>query len=173
MQQALQILSDEHKNILKVIDALLNECNKLEAGKPINTQFFTKVIEFVRSYADNFHHAKEEDILFKELDTTKMHCNPIPQMLHEHELGRNTIAMLEQGLQNQDKDKIVENAKEYASLLQQHIKKEDNILFPMADDALNEQTNKEILQQYEQAEEKLKDTKNKQLAFLKELENHD
>ena len=33
MNNVTQILSDEHQNILKVIDAVLNECNELEIGK--------------------------------------------------------------------------------------------------------------------------------------------
>ncbi|MDP3026300.1 MAG: hypothetical protein Q8N63_01225, partial [Nanoarchaeota archaeon] len=78
MEKPIQILIDEHKNILKVIQALENECDSLESGKKIDKIFFEKSINFIRTYADKFHHAKEEDILFVELcsDEVKMHCNP-------------------------------------------------------------------------------------------------
>ena len=66
MKTALQMLSNEHQNILKVVDALLKECNTLELDKPINNDFFLKSIDFIKNYADKFHHAKEEDILFQE-----------------------------------------------------------------------------------------------------------
>lgn len=33
MKTPTEILSDEHKNILKVISALVNECDALESGK--------------------------------------------------------------------------------------------------------------------------------------------
>ena len=68
MQTALQLLSAEHQNILKVIDAALKECRELESGKETNVGFFRKFVDFFRNYADKFHHAKEEDILFVELN---------------------------------------------------------------------------------------------------------
>ena len=41
---------------------LSEECDSLEE-KAIDRDFFERVIDFIRNYADRFHHAKEEDIL--------------------------------------------------------------------------------------------------------------
>lgn len=78
MSKTTKILNEEHQNILKVIEALSNECDSLEAGKEINSSFFKRAIKFIRNYADKVHHAKEEDILFIKLcdDGVEMHCNP-------------------------------------------------------------------------------------------------
>ena len=37
-------------------------------------------IEFIHEFADDFHHAKEEDILFRYLGVlgVLIHCNPTP-----------------------------------------------------------------------------------------------
>ena len=96
MKPALTILSDEHQNILTVIDALFEECHRIDDGNPINEIFFMGAIGFIRNYADRFHHAKEEDILFVELnkDEVQMHCNPVQQMLYEHEIGRDFVTAL-------------------------------------------------------------------------------
>ena len=171
METALRILSDEHQNILKVIDALLKECDSLQSGKKIDKGFFNKTIEFVRGYADKFHHAKEEDILFVELskDEIQMRCNPIQQMLHEHDLGRDFIKELEKGIEDNNKDKIIENARGYAQLLQEHIFKEDNILYPMADEALNKNAKNGMLKRFKQVEQRLIKEKEKHMLFLKEL----
>ena len=170
METALSILSDEHQNILKVIDALLTECDGLESGKALDTEFFTKAIAFVREYADRFHHAKEEDVLFVELgkDDVHMHCDPLQQMRHEHELGRNFITALEKGVAENNKDKILENAKGYAQLLKEHIFKEDNVLFPMADTALHQNSKDNILEKFKQIDQDK--NQEKHLLFLKELE---
>ena len=56
------ILSEEHKHILSVIDALSKERKNLESGKELDKDFFSKAIDFIKNYADKFHHAKEEDI---------------------------------------------------------------------------------------------------------------
>src|SRR3989338_3103473 len=123
MKTALQILSEEHQNILKVIDALMKECDSLKSVDKIDKVFLKKIIDFIKGYADKFHHAKEEDILFVELckDEMQMHCNPTQQMLHEHDLGRNFIKELKKGIEIDNKDKIIENARGYAYLLKDHI----------------------------------------------------
>ena len=174
MEKPIQILSDEHQNILKTIDVLLEECNILESGKEIDKAFFEKAIDFIRNYADKFHHAKEEDILFVELnkDDVEMPCNPIEQMLYEHDQGRDFVKGFEQGLEENDKDKIIENVRGYSYLLQDHINKEDNILYPMADEALNQKIQESILEKFIQAEHKRfsKGIKEKYLSIVKEFE---
>ena len=169
-----QILSDEHKNILKVIEALNREIDAIESGKNIDKAFFEKVIDFIRNYADKFHHAKEEDILFKEFckKAEEMHCNPVEQMLHEHDLGREFVKGMEKGLNENNKQKIINNAKGYIQLLNEHIFKEDNILYPMADKALNDNIQKSVLSKFKQAEIKRfkKGVKEKYIALAKEFE---
>lgn len=173
MDITLKMLSDEHQNILKVIDALLEKCASLEAEKEIDRDFFKKTVDFVRGYADKFHHAKEEDILFKEFNVAAekgcAHCNPVEQMLVEHNLGRNFIKELEKGLEENDKNKIISGARGYAQLLQEHIFKEDNILYPMADEALDQDTKEEMLKKFKEAEQKLIKEKEKHLSFLESL----
>jgi len=155
MKKTTTILSDEHKNILKVIGAVLKQCEEIEAGKEIDKDFFAKAVDFIRNYADKFHHAKEEDILFVELnkDGVLEHCNPIGQMLHEHDLGRGFVKGLSESVEKGDKAEAVKNARGYCELLQEHIFKEDNILYPMADEALKEDAQKEIAEKFAQISE--------------------
>lgn len=170
---ATQILSEEHQNILKVIAAIEKECEKLDSGQKIDEDFFTRSIDFIRNYADKFHHAKEEDILFKEFckDTSKVHCNPVDQMLHEHNVGREFVKGMEKNIKNKDKKKLAENARGYARLLQEHIFKEDNILYPMTDEAIDEKRQKSMLKQFDEAEKKFsKGTKEKYVKLAKEFE---
>ncbi|MDP1760461.1 MAG: hemerythrin domain-containing protein [Candidatus Woesebacteria bacterium] len=173
MKTALQILSDEHKNILEVISSLLKECDSIESGSTIDKNFFKKAIDFIRGYADKFHHAKEEDILFKEFNKLAeegcVHCNPTQQMLLEHDLGRNFIKELEKGVEENNGEKVIKNARGYAHLLQDHIFKEDNILYPMADESLSPSVKNDILNQFKQVERELNREKDKNLLFLKEL----
>src|SRR3989344_1391468 len=111
METPTSVLSAEHVHILKVVHALVKECDAIGAGKKIDKEFFGKAIDFIRNYADKFHHAKEEEILFVELckPTTQMHCNPTEQMLHEHELGRKFVKGLGEALSKNNREKIIEN----------------------------------------------------------------
>ena len=170
MQNILKPLCDEHQNILKMIEALLKECAALEDSGKINAAFFQNAIDFVRNYADKFHHAKEEDILFAELckDTVKMHCNPVRQMLYEHNLGRDFIKRLEEALMRQDKNEIIINARGYTDLLREHIYKEDNILYPMADETLSAEIQRQISDKFQQIEQKFAPQNKKYLSFINE-----
>ena len=152
MKNITKILSDEHQNILKVIELMLSECDSLEKGKELDRNFFERAIEFIRNYADTFHHAKEEDILFKVMldNTDGMHCNPIPVMLHEHDQGRNFVSSMVIGLESNDTKLLIENARGYGFLLMDHIYKEDNILYPMAEEALSEELKERVLQLYDE-----------------------
>ena len=173
-EKPTKMLMEEHQNILKVIGALVKECDAIEAGAEVDKDFFEKSIDFIRNYADKFHHAKEEDILFVELckDTIEMRCDPTQQMLHEHDMGRNFVKAMEEGVQENDKEKVLQNARGYAHLLQDHIYKEDNILYPMADEALSQQMQESMLEKFKEAErEKFGDgVKEKYLSLAKELE---
>src|SRR3989344_3349948 len=170
-----KILADEHQNILKVIDSLNNECDAIESGKEINKEFLTKAIDFIRNYADKFHHAKEEDILFKEFvkkteeNDGCIHCNPVEQMLVEHDEGRNFVKQMEQGVKENNKEKAIEGTRGYTRLLQEHIFKEDNILYPMADEALDKKVQDNMLKKFKKIEKERSKDKEKYEKFAKSL----
>ena len=167
------VLSDEHVHILKVVNALVRECDVLRAEKLIDKVFFSKAVDFIRNFADKFHHVKEEDILFVELckDTVDMHCNPTEQMRYEHELGRGFVKAIEQSVSENNVAKVIDNSISYANLLQEHIFKEDNILFPMANEALSESAQASIAEAFKKAEQKFASgEKEKYLAIAEEFE---
>ena len=167
MTKILNILYDEHQAILKVIKALLRECEE----DRLNRKFFADAIDFIRNYADKIHHAKEEAILFKELckPGVLMHCNPIEQMLYEHEMGRNFVKGMVEGLKENNKEKIIDGANGYANLLREHISKEDDILYPMAEESLDQKTKKQILSKFKEADHSKKNEINKYALFANKL----
>ena len=105
-----KILYREHEFILKVVKALEFEVGEINR-KEIDVVFFEKVVDFIRNYADKLHHAKEEDILFKEFNVCAedggVHCNPVGQMLHEHDDGRGFVKMIEIGLKQNDSKRLL------------------------------------------------------------------
>ena len=167
-----KILSKEHENILKVVSALEFKIEQLK-DKDIDPTFFKKVIDFIRNYADKFHHAKEEDILFKEFNKCAeegcVHCNPVEQMLIEHDEGRRNVKLMESGLNEKNKSKLIEGANGYIELIREHIFKEDNILYPMVDEALSTEVKKTMLEIFK----KISSTKKKEVGrferFVKEV----
>jgi hemerythrin-like domain-containing protein len=105
----------------------------------------SKLIDFIRTFADGCHHAKEEDLLFVRLGERGFPTQggPVAVMLHEHELGRAHVAAVADGLEaaaagdEVAREAVAKHLAGYADLLRHHIFKEDNVLFPMADQALS------------------------------------
>jgi hemerythrin-like domain-containing protein len=169
-----KILIEEHENILKVVEALKVGCDLIEKDKKVDKDFFEKVIDFIKNYADKFHHAKEEDILFKEFSRAaekgEAHCNPVEQMLHEHDIGRSFVKGMKQALKENDKEKLVKNAEGYAGLICEHIFKENKILYPMADEVLSKEVQKKMLDEFEEIGKKKIVEKKKYLGFVAGLD---
>lgn len=154
-------LKEEHQAIklmLKILEAI---SLKLEKGKKVDSDHLDKILDFIRLFADRCHHAKEEDSLFIAMEKAGIpkEAGPIGMMLEEHQLGRDYVKAMGQAVAEYKKgekgasEDIVENSRGYISLLDQHIDKEDNILYFMADAHLSERVQKELLGQFEKIEE--------------------
>lgn len=157
-----QVMKDEHQLILRMIALVEQNAALMEAGKFRNWQFFLDAVDFIRNYADRFHHAKEEDVLFVALIKNGMpeKQSPIEAMHMEHEQGRALVRDIEEAAQKAFDGEpgqipiIAKNANAYAELLRGHIDKEDNILYPLAERVLPEDVRPEMLLAYQHAQEK-------------------
>lgn len=157
-----QVMVDEHKLILRMIALVEKNTELLEQGKFRNWQFYLDAVDFIRNYADRFHHAKEEDVLFIELIKNGMpeKQSPIEAMHMEHDQGRAYVRAVEEAAQKAIDGEtgqaviITDNARGYAALLRGHIEKEDDILYPLAERVLPEEVRSRMLTAYESAEAK-------------------
>lgn len=153
-----QKLMDEHKLILEYIRLIQTLLRTEDLNKRDNfiSNSGSRIIDFIQNFADRYHHAKEENILFKYMGKPRVlsHCNPLPQMLYEHSQGRESVAGMIQSLNDKDFTLFCENALAYAILLEQHIYKEDNILYSMAEEGLTLADKEAIHEEYKAAEKK-------------------
>ena len=154
-----QVLKEEHTLILQALDALEKKITLIEGGAAPEPAYFQKAVEFLRTFADGCHHGKEENLLFKTMVNRgfPLHGGPIAVMLSEHDAGRAFIRGIAEGAANVGTDpravkQIVENGRGYIGLLRAHIHKENNILFPMADNVLSEEDQAELEKAFERFE---------------------
>ena len=158
--QATDILSSEHRVIERMIAALETAADRLDAGQPVRAAFFIDCARFIREYADGYHHAKEEGVLFEVLARNGMptDAGPIGVMLYEHERGRELTRGLREAAErlaagDPDADAaVVDQARAYGELLAQHIHKEDVILFPMAAQTILPGEQDELLEAFARVE---------------------
>jgi len=160
-QDITQKLKDEHQLILRMLALLEQAALRTEAGAFSDYRFYLDGVDFIRNFADRFHHAKEEDILFEALIENGMPRanSPVAAMLMEHDQGRAFVRGMEEaatralaGEPGQDGE-IVSNARGYLELLREHISKEDEILYPLAERVLPAERREAIVQGYRKAEE--------------------
>ncbi len=156
---ATQFLKDEHKVIKLVMDVLERICGRLIAGESVDSEHLEKIVDCIRVFADHSHHAKEEDLLFPEMEKAGIprQGGPIGVMLSEHDEGRGYVKGMLEGIERYKKDgggvdQIVKNAQQYMQLLRQHIDKEDQILYMMADQRLSLEAQKKLLNDFQRME---------------------
>lgn len=174
-----EILMEEHKAILRLLEVLRKISAKLQNGSSVNVEALEKAVDFIRTFSDKCHHAKEEYVLFKFMEERGMprYGGPIGVMLMEHDQGRNYVSKMAEAVEEikNGKDagkKYAENALNFADLLSQHIHKEDNILYPMSEQMMEEGDEEKLLEEFEQSEkERVGDgVHDKYLKILEELE---
>jgi hemerythrin-like domain-containing protein len=158
-EKATELLSDEHR----VIERVLSVLEKLAAA-PVEGRLdsWKQALDFISHFADGCHHLKEEKILFPAMEERGIPRDggPIGMMLMEHEEGRGyvrsmlgAIALVE--TKNEAaKEILIDKAKAYLRLLKEHIQKEDEILFRIADDVISPDEQKELLRSFEEHEVK-------------------
>ena len=158
--QATELLMEEHEVIVRVLNAMEKATRRLEAGEPVNPDFYIKSAEFIKGFADGCHHKKEEGVLFPALVVAGLpkESGPLAVMLAEHEEGRQLTRSMRQAAENLQggdasaKDEIIKNASGYIRLLRLHIQKENNILFPMADKIVPVEKQPQIEEEFEHIE---------------------
>jgi hemerythrin-like domain-containing protein len=143
--EAIAMLVKEHDSILKMIKITQTILNTTDV-KTVKIDHVDQIIDFIINFADKYHHLKEEDVLFMEMEKHGMstESGPIAVMLSEHDKGRAYIKQALEGVakfksgDNKAYDEIRVNLLNYCELLVNHIAKENNVLYPMAQRILPE-----------------------------------
>ena len=152
-----ETLMHEHEIILMVLDAAEREVRRMQETDAVRTERLEQMVDFFRNFADRCHHAKEEKLLFQAMAQRGIPVagGPIGVMLAEHDQGRAYVRTIaEEGARYAagdlaDSKPLVEAVKGYVTLLRQHIFKEDQILYPMAEQVLPVEAQHNLAQAFE------------------------
>jgi hemerythrin-like domain-containing protein len=144
MNKCVDLMMQEHELIVEVLASLKVMADKLAAGAEVARQDVADFGRFFRDFADKCHHGKEEDRLFVKMVEVgfPQEGGPIAVMLAEHDAGRQEVRGLlaigsgSGALSRAEIARIVQYASEFVPLLYAHIQKENNILYPMAQNAI-------------------------------------
>ncbi len=149
---AVSILSGEHRVILQLLDVLQRLATITRDCGKIPEAHARQVLEVLRTFADVCHHGKEEEILFPALEALVPGFGPTQVMRAEHVDGRIHIKAMGAAVESQQAAAYVQHAQAYVDLLRQHINKEDQILFRMAQSMLSPAQDAALIAEFRRAE---------------------
>lgn len=142
--EATRSLREEHQVILQVLECFESVLRDGRESQCVKREAFEPFVLFFRRFADQCHHAKEEDKLFPVLERNGIprEGGPIGVMLQEHVDGRAHVAAVAEHLDAADRgdtaatETVLRHGEAYLELLRGHIDKEEQCLFEMADQAV-------------------------------------
>jgi hemerythrin-like domain-containing protein len=157
---ALDDLTQEHRLIERMIAALEGAAVALRRGAAVSPEALAGAIEFVRGFADGCHHGKEEHLLFPVLAAKHkmLKDGPVKVLTAEHEVGRKLMRDLERAVvRMRDGDAAAGEAaakaiETYARMLRKHIAKEEQILFPVAEQVIAPAEAAQLAEQFDEHE---------------------
>ena len=158
-----EILTREHSLILQALESLSQAQKQIEKNRSLPRDYFEKALVFLREFADQFHHFKEEYLMFGLLALKKGGAfdGPIGSLRYQHERCRACIDAISNSLDGYCSGdgiattKLLENLAAYISLLRRHIHEEDHTFFPMANKELSIEEEDILLMQFKKEDEKM------------------
>lgn len=138
---AIDELIAEHEAVRLTLQILKKIGQHIEeSGQIPDTRHVEQLFDFFTTFVDRCHHGKEEELLFPALESVGIsrQGGPVGVMLEEHQQGRELVAKMKNELarytqgDNRAAPAFKKYADAYIGLLNFHIEKENNVLFPMA-----------------------------------------
>ncbi len=145
---ATTVLVDEHKVIKRAIDILVNA---VKSGVQ-DEKLYLDLARFFSEYADAIHHGKEENILFEYLkEHAPEHVLEIVKELeNDHVRGRELVGKIRENAS--DVNAMKDYALAYASMLRDHIMKEDEGLFAAMHPYLPREEEEKMMEEFRKAD---------------------
>jgi len=132
-------LRRDHELIEKVIKDMQSTIQLLNDKKQIPESILFPVINFSNFFTDVCHHTKEEKSLFPALEQAVLPTNmgPIAMMLMDHhrsqEIGNEMEKSAKEYLSSGNSKKLITDMQLYVDHITEHLWKENNKLFMMAE----------------------------------------
>ena len=146
----------DHRDISLTLNILEKICNLLKTNEEVDLVDITRLIYFVKIFADECHHGKEEKLLFPAIKevAVRRHRDLIEELLTEHVKLRDLIKSMQDAVLGESVriDTFVQSCIVYINLLRDHIEKENYGLLPICDASLSKKKQDELLKKFETLE---------------------
>lgn len=152
MPVVTEILKDEHRILERMLRVFERHLQSLEKGGGPPSEVFKNMLHFFRTYAHGCHQRKEETLLFPKLVERGFawDVGPIGAMLADHDLSYNELGGCAEGIRlytvgdRRGREVLLRHGRRFITVLRDHIRTEEAVLFVMADSHFTERDQEEL-----------------------------
>jgi hemerythrin-like domain-containing protein len=157
---ATEILKHEHQVINMVLGSARREVLSIQESNKVNAVKIEKIVDFCKNFIERCHHAKEEGYLMVKMQERGLPSDkePVLVMSLEHKEGQGMVQAIAAALPQAKTGEssaiasVSLNLRAYIGLLLDHIDRENNVFFPLADRLFTPDDQRELLLAFERHE---------------------
>lgn len=139
-------MKEEHSQIKQLLKCMQHASIALMNNEPFHKDDWKTMLDFIQSYVEDYHHRKEESLIFTKIPNTAENQSVLQDVLEEHDRTRYHVRMLKDALQrfkpdHRDEDRlyVITHAMAYVDNMQRHIDHEDFLIFPLIQNQMQEE----------------------------------
>ncbi len=168
----------EHRTIERMLKVIAGERQRMIKTGHVDYGAVRIGVDFFNTYIDEFHHGKEENILFRELDKKPLSQEDrivMGELMDEHNRARNIVQMLEKVVRYREQAYVTLNdITNYIEMLlilyPAHIEKEDKLFFIHSLRYLSDKEQASMLEQLREFDRNF--TQDRYTELVKDLEQY-
>ena len=149
--EALQIIQEEHRKLWRVAATINLVADEIDEGGKVDEAFFNAVFDYIESFIDTSHHAKEDGYLFRlvRLRSDRAEAT-LGRLEAEHRNGPLLLNQLRARLtaaavNREDIAGFTTALREYTNGIKNHVGHEEREIIPLAREVLTEADWSEIV----------------------------
>lgn len=153
-------LRSEHVGVSRMLAIMEAMAARLESGQPVESDDVAQAIEFLRVFADQCHHTKEEQLLFPAMlaEAVTSARETVRILMDEHVQARAAVSQIARDAQRLAEGdpsaapELAERVRDYTRLLHGHIRREETDCFATADAELSPEIAQDLVAGYDRIE---------------------
>jgi hemerythrin-like domain-containing protein len=170
MDPTQELLFSEHEIVLSAVTLAEKGEKLLARDEAACENILRRLLTFFRDYADLYHHKKEEEILFPEMNRKNalLEEGAIKEMLENHDDFRDMLKSIERFLDKKDFTRALQQLHIYSEALLDHIAVENDEIFQMITVLFDEKEIKDLYFRFLDLDRELGE--DKKAALVKSLD---
>ena len=155
-------LINEHKKINELLDIMSKIALKIKSKDVFYPNDVEEIVKYLINLIENSHHGKEDDVFYPELISSGIpkETAPLSIINYEHVISERYLKDISSCVVNCkigndfSGELLADSLRNYVIAIKNHIQREEEIIFPIANEVFSVEKQNEILQRFDVIEQK-------------------